>query len=56
MYWGKIIGTLAGLAVPGTVLSKIVLAVIGFMLGEQFGLELEVGACALAAHVHHPRR
>lgn len=36
LYWGKIIGTLAGLAVPGTVLSKIVLAVIGFMLGEQF--------------------
>lgn len=36
MYWGKIIGALAGLAVPGTVLSKIVLAVIGFMLGDQF--------------------
>ena len=36
LYWGKFIGALAGLAVPGTVLSKILLAVVGFVLGDQF--------------------
>lgn len=36
MYWGKIIGVLAGLAIPGTIVSKIALAVLGYILGDQF--------------------
>jgi len=36
LYWGKIIGTLAGLAMPGTAVSKLALAFAGFFMGDQF--------------------